>query len=344
MGRSRGIALSLALDLAVILGLALAGPASAEDFYKGRTVSLIISSPPGGTHDAYPRLVARHLSRFIPGGPTIVVRNMPGASGAIAAHYFAAEAVRDGTVMGAFDNTLPLNQRLTPAEAGYDAKSFDWIGAVASPANVLATWYTTGVKTLEDAQRVEVSVGATASTSTMAMYPLMTNSLFHTKFKVVSGYDSGPAITAAIERGEIQGRGGLYLPFNVSPEWLRDKKLNVLFQMTLKRDATLPEVPTLLEYAKTDEQRQIISLLAITEVIGRPLALPPAVPSDRVAILRRALAEMVKDQRFNSEAAAARLEISPISGEDLQAMVASVVDTPSEIVDKFQAAVQLRHY
>jgi tripartite-type tricarboxylate transporter receptor subunit TctC len=324
--------------MAVAVGSA---PAWSADFYKDKSIAIVVGSASGGSYDAYARLVARHMGRFIPGNPTIVPRNMPGAASIVAARYVYEVAVKDGTTLGAPLNTLPMTQILEPAKVNFDCAKLNWIGAVASPPNVLATWHTSGVKTLDDAKKKETLIGATTPGTTMEMYPLMADHLFGTKFKVVTGYKGGAEINIAMERGEVQGRGAnTYVAYRFqNADWIRDGKLNFIFQMTLERDPSLADTPTLLEYAKTDEQRRIISLMATTETIGRSLMAPPGLPAARVTLLRSALMETVKDQRFLADAGKAQLDISPIPGDKLQAMVADIVSTPKPIVERFKAAV-----
>jgi tripartite-type tricarboxylate transporter receptor subunit TctC len=216
---------------------------------------------------------------------------------------------------------------------------------VSSPANVLVTWHTSGVKTLDDARQKEVTIGATTAGTTQEMYPLLANNLFGAKFKVVTGYKASTEINLAMERGEVQGRGAnTYLAYRFqNPDWIRDKKINFIFQMTETRDSLMPDTPTLLEYAKTDEHRKIISVIVKTETIGRPLLAPPSVPAERVALLRKALMDVVKDPEFVAEAEKAQLEISPVPGEKLQAIVKDLVATPPDIVEKYKQAVSRKN-
>lgn len=333
-------ATAAALCLLATTGL-WATPAIGADFYKDKTISIVIGSAAGGSYDAYARLVARHLGNHIPGNPTVVPRNMPGAAGVLTAHFIYAVAPKDGTALGATLNTVPMTQLLEPKKATYNSAEFNWIGAVASPPNVLATWHTSGVKTLDDARQKETLIGATTPGTTMEMYPLLANNLFGTKFKVVTGYKGGAEVNVAMERGEVQGRGAnTYVAYRFqNPDWIRDKKLNFIFQMTLERDPSLPDTPTLLEYARTDEQKKIISLIATTEAIGRSLMAPPKVPADRVTLLRRALDATEKDPQFLADAGKAKLDINPIPGENLQAMVADLAATSPDIVAKYRRAV-----
>lgn len=330
--------------LAMLFGLfAFFGPSTAwaQDFYSGKTIIINVGSAAGGSYDLYARMVAQHIGRHIPGNPAVIVRNMPGANSGVMANYIYEVAPKDGTALGAPLNTVPLTQLLEPERAKFNAAEFNWIGAVSSPANVLATWHTSGVKTINDARSKEVLIGATTPGTTMEMYPLLANNLFGTKFKVITGYIGGAEINIAMERGEVQGRGGnTYIAYRFqNADWLRDKKLNFIFQMTDERDPMMPDTPTLLEHAQTDEQRKILSVMITTEAIGRSLIAPVGVPADRVALLRKALMEMVKDLKFLADVEKAQLEISPVPGEKLQHMVESLVASPPDVVEKFKRAV-----
>jgi tripartite-type tricarboxylate transporter receptor subunit TctC len=330
--------------LTTILALiALLAPvaARAQDFFAGKTIVINVGSAAGGSYDLYSRMVARHIGRHIPGNPAVIVRNMPGANSGVMANYIYEVAAKDGTQLGAPLNTVPLTQLLEPDRVKFNSAEFNWIGAVSSPANVLATWGTSGVRTIEDARSREILIGATTPGTTMEMYPLMANNLFGTKFKVITGYIGGAEINISMERGEVQGRGAnTYIAYRFqNADWIRDKKLNFVFQMTETRDPMMPDTPTLLEYAKTDEQRKIISMMVTTEAVGRSLIAPAGVPADRVALLRKALMETVKDPEFLADTEKAQLEVSPIPGEKLQQMVKDLVATPPDIVEKYKKAV-----
>jgi tripartite-type tricarboxylate transporter receptor subunit TctC len=331
--------------LAAAIFSAVGGPAMAEDFYEGKTISIVVGSAPGGSYDLYARLVAQHIGKHIPGHPKVIVQNMPGANSQLMAGHVYDIAPKDGTTLGAPLNTVPLNQMLQPGKTKFNAAKFNWIGAVSSPANVLVTWNTSGVKSLDDAKKKEVTIGATTAGTTQEMYPLMANNLFGTKFKVITGYKASTEINIAMERGEVQGRGAnTFISYRIqNPDWIRDKKINLIFQMTEERDPEMKDVPTLMEYAKTDEQRKIISLMVTTEAIGRSYFAPPGVPAERVALLRKALMDVVKDPEFVAEAEKAKLEIKPVAGEKLQKMVEDLIATPPDIVAKYKEAVSRKN-
>jgi tripartite-type tricarboxylate transporter receptor subunit TctC len=329
------------LSAAIALLALVANPAQADDFFAGKTITISIGSAAGGSYDAYARLMSRHMGRHIPGTPTIVPKNMPGAAGTRAAAYIYNVAAKDGTQLGATLNTIPITQLLRPKKAKYDVGRLNWIGTAASPANVLVVWHTAGVRTLEDAKNKQVLIGATTAGTTMEMYPLMANRLFGTKFRVVLGYKGGKDVNLAMEKGEVQGRGSnSWLSYTFqNPGWVKEGKIVPLFQMTLARDDQLKSTPALIEFAKTDEERQVVSLLATTETIGRSMMAPPGVPADRIAILRKAFTDALKDPKLRDEAARAKLEIQPIEGAVLQKMVESISRASDKVVARFKAAV-----
>lgn len=319
----------------------MTGGAEAQDFFAGKTITISIGSGPGGSYDAYARLMSRHMGRHLPGRPVMVPKNMPGAGGTRVAAFIYSVAPKDGTQLGATLNSIPIFKMLNPDKAKYDVGKFNWIGTTASPTNVLVVWHTTGVTTLEGAKTKEIPLGATTPGTTQEMYPLMANRLFGTKFKVVLGYGGASEVNLALERGEVLGRGSnswmSYLFQN--SEWVKARKIVPLFQMTLDRDPLLKDVPTLLELATTDAQRQVISLLATTETIGRAIMAPPGMEADRVALLRKGFSDSIRDPMLLADAERAKLEIQPIEGSKLQKLVESIASAPDDVVERFKAAV-----
>ncbi|HEY8578262.1 MAG TPA: tripartite tricarboxylate transporter substrate-binding protein [Beijerinckiaceae bacterium] len=332
--------------LAAAAALGLAGGAqaqeSAESFYKGRKIDLIIGFSVGGGYDAYGRLVARHMGEHIPGKPTIVPRNMTGAGSRVAANYIFNVAPKDGTVLGIADQSIPLEQALGDSGIKFDSRAFAWIGNVVADNNVVATWHTSPIKTVEDAKREESMIGATGY-NTSAQYPTVLNQMIGTKFKVIMGYPGGNEINLAMERGEVAGRGSnAWASFKATrPEWVRDKKLNILAQVGLKRAPDLPDVPLLMDLATNDQDRAAMRLLSAPTAIGRPFFAPPGTPKERVATLRAAFDAMVKDKAFLDEAEKAGLDINPVPGEELQQIVAEIIDAPAEVKKRLAAVLAL---
>jgi tripartite-type tricarboxylate transporter receptor subunit TctC len=320
-----------------------AQPSSAQDATAGRSMTIIVGTAPGGSYDLYARVASRHFGKYLPGNPSVVVQYMPGANSRAMARHLYAIAPKDGTVLGMPLNTMPLSQMLEPNTTDFNAAEFNWIGAIASPANVLITWHTSGVRSIEEAREKVVTIGATAVGTSQDIYPALANNLVGTKFRIIMGYRASTEINVAMERGEVQGRGAnAYQAYRFqNPEWIRDKKINVIFQMGEGRDPQLSNVPTLMEYAKSERDREIIGIMATTESIGRPFAAPPGVPEPRVSSLRKGLAELVKDAAFLADNEKAQLEVSPIAGDVLQKKVRDLIATPRDIVDGYRAAAKV---
>jgi tripartite-type tricarboxylate transporter receptor subunit TctC len=335
------VARSFGVTAAAAILTHAAGATAASDFYRGKTISIIVGSAPGGAYDAYARLIARHYGEHIPGSPGVIVRNLPGAASMMATEHFYNESPKDGTELGAILNTVPLTELMNPKAYPFHAKNLNWLGTVASPANVLAVWYTSGVANIDDAKRKQILIGSTTRLTTKDIFPRIADGLLKTKFKVVNGYGGTAEIDTALERGEIQGDGSnSWVSYRVQKaEWVKDKKIIPLFQVTFARDRDLQTVPTLMELAQGDEQKQLMRIITTTGEIGTPLVAPPGVSSDRIDILRRSFDEMTRDQVFLSDANKAQLEVSPMAGGALQDMVAEMMGTPSAVVDEFRALV-----
>lgn len=328
----------------VLVSAAMPAAAHATSFFEGKNISLVVGSAAGGSYDLYARLISRHYGRHIPGHPNVSVRNMPGANSLSMATFLQDVANPDGLTLGAPLNTLPLTQMIAAGKVRVDAAGFNWIGTLSSLTSVLATWHTTGVRTVDDAKTRTVLIGSTTPGTTLEMYPLISNHVLGTKFQVVSGYKGGAAINFAMERGEVDGRGAFsYVALSFQhPDWVREGKLNYLFQMTSKRDPMLPNTPTLLELADEGDSKQIVSILVAIETIGRSLMSPPSTPSDRVVVLREGLMKLANDPQFLKDAERAKLEIKPTSGENLQRLVGDLVSLPAHVVKKYSDAVSGR--
>jgi tripartite-type tricarboxylate transporter receptor subunit TctC len=324
--------------LAALLATAFAAtqPASAEsveDFYRGKQIEFVIGYSPGGAYDLYARLVARHLGNHIPGKPTIIPRNMPGAGTRIAARWVYNIAPKNGTVLATADQALPLAQALGDKQLKLDTTKFIYIGNPVDDVNTTVAWHTSGIKTIEDARRREVVVGS-AGSSTSLHYPRAMNALVGTKFKIITGYPGGNEINIALERGEIDVRGsnswGSWK--STRPEWVAQKKIIVLVQIGLRKAADLPDVPLLMDLGKHDEDRAILRLLSASATIGRPIFTTPDVPADRVHALRHAFEALMKDPAFLAQAQKQKFDINPVSGEELQAIVNDMVGAPPQVI------------
>ena len=308
------------------------------DFYKGNRITHIIGHGVGGSYDSYARLVDRHIGRHIPGNPTLISQNMPGAGGRKAASWLYNVAPKDGSAIATFSQNIPIDQALSKKTLKYDVRKFSWIGNPFQSNNILVTWYTSGIKTIDDARKREITVGGTGMNSPDTFYPRVANSVLGTKFRIIPGYKSGSAIDLAMERGEVGGRGSnSWLTMKVKKaEWIRDNKVNILFQMGTRKEPELPQIPLLADLGKTEEQRQILEFVSSNVMLGRPIVTAPGVPADRVAALRKAFDETMKDPEFLADAKKHKMALNPVSGEMLQAHVIKTVEMPHAVLEKIR--------
>ena len=323
-------------------------PASAQDsvaqFYKGRTVTVVAASSPGGGYDLYARLIARVLGRHIPGHPSVVVTNMPGAASNLAAAHVYSVAPRDGTVIGA----LFMGAVVEPLFSGktrptHDMSRFQYIGNANRDVYVCLIRTDAPVKTFAQAMEQEVVVGGTAEGASTRDFPMLLKNLLGVKFKVVSGYPGTREINLAIERGEVQGGcGETWSSVSATyPAWFRDGTVKVLAQEDREGYPELNRqgIPLTRDFAKTDEQRQILDLIYSQTAFGRPYVVAPDVPPERVDALRKAFMAAMADPDLIAEARRIQVDVMPVAGEDLQAMIASLYRPPKDLLEKARAAI-----
>lgn len=334
---------------ACLLAAALALPPAANadavsDFYSGKRIMVVIGYGPGGGYDEYARLLARFMGEYIPGKPNLVPQNMPGAGSRNAANWLYNLAPKDGTALATLSQTTPTDQALGQPGIRFDVRKFNWIGNMIVVNNTLAVWHTTGVKTLEEATKKPLSIGATGASSPSVLYPQVSNNLLGTKFKIITGYPGGGAINLALERGEVDGRGSNSWASwkSTKAAWLKDKDINILFQVGPKRESDLADVPLWTDFAKNDEQRKVLEILSGDIAVGRPIIAPPGVPADRVKALRAAFDATMKADDFRAAAAQQKMDINPMSGADLQEVAAKIVDVPSNITGMVKQAMQIK--
>ncbi len=332
----RGALLPLA---AVLVALA---PARADDFYKGKTISLIIASNVSGGYDTYGRLLARHISKHLAGNPTIVTQNMPGAGGVRGANYLFNLAPKDGTTFGIFDQAMFLDQMLGLPGLRGDVRQFNWIGRMISNSSVLFAWHTAAVKKIEDALTQQLIVAAPGSNSRLNWTAL--NALAGTKFKLLTGYEGPATAKIAMERGEVEA---LSLPWGVlrseNPEWLSDHKINLLLQTGLDKNADLPDLPRMVDLGKTENDRKVLEIFAAPSLVGRSFAAPPGVPKERVEELRTAFMAVVKDPEFLAEVTKLGFDLEPLSGADLQAFF-DKTNYPPELLERAKEIAKLAEH
>ncbi len=323
----------------VLVFLALNGPMakSAEDgesFYRGKTISFVIGYSAGGGYDTYARLVARHMGGQIPGAPAIVPRNMPGASSRVAVAHTYNVAPRDGLTICTGDQSLALAQAMDQ-KLNFDMSRFLYIGNPSSENNTTVTWHTSGIRSIEDAIAQEVAMGATGG-SASSQYPLIMNSVLGTKFRIILGYPGGNEINLAMERGEVAGRGSnSWASWKATrSDWIKDKKINILVQVGLKKSDDLADVPLLMDLAKNEEDRALLRLFSTPPTIGRPIFTTPDTPKERVSALRLAFNAMIKDSAFLADARKANLDVDPVSGPELQELVQQILATSKPITKR----------
>lgn len=329
-----------ALFVALLVPTLQSGPASSQavaDFYKGKTIAFIVGFGPGGGYDLYPRVLARHFSRHIPGNPGVVVQNMDGVGSARAANYVFGVAPKDGTVIAAVNQNMPMYQLLGGAGAQFEADKLQYLGSMAHSNGLIYTWHASGIRTIEDAKRREVPLGAVGTTSDSHIYPTIVNALLGTKFKPIPGYSGGTGqINIAIERGEVMGRGGTSWASVLTSNraWLDAHKLNLILQIGFEKERELPDVPMLQDLVTNEEAMQIVKLVSLPTALGYAHWVAPGVPADRIEALRFAYAATLTDPEFLKEAAKANLEIRPQTGPQLAALSRQVTDTPKAVLSK----------
>jgi tripartite-type tricarboxylate transporter receptor subunit TctC len=328
-----GRMLGTCLCLLSIVTPALAGPA--EDFYRGKTISLYVGFPPGGGYDIYARALAPHLGRHIPGGPTVVVKNMDGGSGVRAAGYISNASAQDGTSLGMFLDGLTLGKVLGgPGE--FDPTRLTWIGRIVSTATVAVVWHTAPAQSVEAAKSNEIVVAASVPGSPSSYIPLALNDLTGTRFKVIRGFQGSPQQALAMERGEVHAIGAMSWEAIQTNHhaWLTDKKIKVLYAQGARRIAGLPDAPSVVEFASDGRSRSVLRLISISPDIGRAIAAEPRIPAARAAALRRAFMQTMADKDFAAEMTKRNLQIEPLSGEDLQTTVGAAVATPKALIEQ----------
>jgi tripartite-type tricarboxylate transporter receptor subunit TctC len=306
-------------------------------FYKGKTVQVLIGVSPGGEIDLHSRLSARFIGRHIPGNPTVIAQNMPGATGVVMQNHFANVAPQDGTVIAMAMNATPLHQVLGIGNIQFDMAKFQWIGSISPSVETMALWHTTGVKTLEDARGKDIAIGSVGRTGITYIFPSLLNAFAGTKFRMITGYRGGGEVNLALERGEIGGRNNTWSSWKATkPQWLAKKQI-VLLAYGGPKPADLIGVPDIESLAKTEEDRRVLRLFVAGSKLGRPLAVMAGVPADRVEALRAAFDATMTDPDFLKDAAAANVEVDPVPGKAMQAIVDDVLSAPPAVKQRAKA-------
>ena len=320
----------------LVLGLSGQTHAQAAADFKGRTVTVYIAFGIGGGYDQYARLFARHVGRHIPGNPTVVPSNMPGANGLVAANYLYNTAAKDGTALGFLYQTIAQDQVLLQSNVQYDAPKFNWIGRITSTAEIMYTWHRVPVQRIEDLAARETVLGVAGPA--IATYSRLLNASLGARFKMVRGYKSTAEIHVAMERGEVEGAySSLSTVRSGWNHWLRDRQVNILVQTIPERHPDLADVPAIVELGKTDEEKSTMRFFAAGGAVGRSVVAPPGVAADRLEVLRNAFHATMKDPQFLAEAQHMKLDVEPLPGSELARIAERVVGISAVERERAQA-------
>lgn len=327
---------NLAILWACALPLAQATADEVADFYRGRNVSLVIGYPPGGGFDASARLLMRHIGKHIPGNPTLIPKNMPGAGSIVATNYLFNIAPKDGSEFGMIGGSVPFGPLWSREGVKFEATKFNWIGSMDRWVGIVLLRQDAPAMTVEDAKNTAVTVGATGSGDVTSIYPRVINELIGTKFKVVGGYQGTSDLNLAIERGEVQGRLGWCWDCVKAekPDWVSDRKIRVMMQLGFDKDPELPDAPMLIELAMSEEDRQIVRLVFGSQEMARPLLAPPGVPQARIAALRTAFERTMKDPEFLAEAKRLKLPVRITTWPEIKKLISEVYATPEPVLSR----------
>jgi tripartite-type tricarboxylate transporter receptor subunit TctC len=316
---------------------------SVADFYKGKTIEMLIGYSGGGGYDVYARLLARHLGKHIPGNPTIVPRNMPGAGSLVLANWLYNVAPKDGTAIGAIGRGTPFDPLLGIEAAKFDSTKSLWLGSMNNEVSVCVAWHTSGVDEYQDVLKKELTVGGTGPSADTDQFPRIANAVLGTKFRIISGYPGGNDINLAMERGEVGGRCGWSWSSVISTRmnWYKEKKVNILMQFALEKHDDLPNIPLVVDLAKDAEQRAILRLIFARQALGRPFLGPPGIPADRAAALKAAFTATMKDKALLAEAQKAKLEITPLDGDRVRKIIEESARTNPATLKKAAAMLKV---
>jgi tripartite-type tricarboxylate transporter receptor subunit TctC len=327
---------------AVLFAVALAHAQTPADFFKGKTVEIYVGYSVGGGYDLYARLLARHMGKHIPGNPTIVPKNMEGAASLRLANWLYQVAPKDGTVFGTIGRGTAFDPIFGQKGAQFDATKFTWIGSANDEVSVCVALQTSGIAKFSDVLQKELTIGGTGPADDTVQFPRVLNAVLGSKFNIVAGYPGGNDIVLAMERGEVQGRcGWSWSTVKLTHmDWVADKKISILIQLSLAKHPDLADVPLTTDFATTEEQKKVTKLIFARQVMGRPFLAPPGVPADRAEALRRAFMDTMNDSDFLADAKKSQFEITPVSGERVQELVNEIYRTPTDIARRAAAALQ----
>lgn len=336
---------ALALRVLLLALLTIAGSAAADeisDFYSGKQVRLLIGYSAGGGYDTYARLLSRHLGKHIPGNPTVVPQNMPGAGSLRMANYLYNVAPKDGTVIGTFGRGIAMEPLLSGQGTQFDARAFSWIGSLNNEVSLCVAWHASNVKTMQDLQTQELIVGGTGSGSDTVIFPVVVKNLLGANIRLISGYPGGNDVLLAMERGEVDGRcGWSYSSLSSTRgDWLEQGRVTILSQLALAKHPDLAEFPIITEFADNENELAAMEIIFSRQVMGRPYLAPPGIPADRLDALRRALDAVALDPEFLRDAEQLQLEVNPVSGEDVDALLARIYGASDAAIELAASAIR----
>ena len=334
-----------ALFSATIVGSAPALADPVADFYRGKQIRVVVRTLTATDYDSYSRLIARFMGKYIPGNPSMIVVNMTGGGGIIAANYMAEVAPKDGTVIGIVSQGLAVDQALgNSPQLRANLREFGWLANVVYSNQLLVTWHTSKTKTLADARQRVTTIGTTGVGSASVQYPSFYNAVLGTKFKIILGYRSGQEIDLAMEREEVEGRGtNPYSSYMAShPTWIPENKIIPLVQAGMEKEPALPNVPLILDLPVAPADKPLLEFMARSSTVGRPLATTPGVPAERVAALRKAFEMVVKDPEFVAAAKKELLEVRPQSAERIKQIIFGILDAPADVRARMKEALKAR--
>ena len=325
--------------VAVVLSFGQAVAAD-EDFYKGKRITIVVSTPPAGGYDVYARILSEYLPKYVPGNPAVVVQNMGGAAGLQASNYMYSQAPRDGTVIAATHSSIPTSPQFSPDAAKFDVNKISWIGSVTSDPFVSYVWHASAIKSFEDIKTKEVIMGGAAVGSASIDFAIVAREMFGLKIKIITGYANSPDVKLAMEKGELDGSfGNSWSDLKqTQPTWVPEGKVRMMTQFGSKRHPELQDVYLFQDLAKNDADKQALSLLFARQDFGKPYWAPPEVPSERLTILRRAFDAIIKDPQFIAACNKIQLPVeAPLTGEALSAQVMKLSQTSEPVVQRLQA-------
>ncbi|MFY9840871.1 MAG: tripartite tricarboxylate transporter substrate-binding protein [Xanthobacteraceae bacterium] len=328
--------------MVVLCSMPAARAQSVAEFYKGKSLDFDIGYSVGGGYDLYARLIAPRLGGHIPGNPNVVPKNMEGAGSLRLANFLYSAAPRDGTVIGAISRGAAFDPLFNESGANFDASKFSWIGSANNEVSVCVALTSSGITQFDDLYTQPLTIGSTGAGDDTYQFPALLNAVLGTKFKIVTGYPGGNDVTLALERGEVQGRCGWSWSSLKATRlnWVLRKRIVVLVQLSLSKHPDLPNVPLIMDLAKTDEQRAIFRMIFARQTMGRPYAAPPGLPEDRLQALRKAFMDTMTDKEFLYDADQNKFEINPVDGDQLEALVKEIYRTPSDVVRKVARMLQ----